>query len=269
MYVMKQQFDKALPMLHNAVTLAGDYVDALLLHNYCLVYNRMGRCKEAIECNKRLVQLFPLARNFQALGVSASVCSYSDPLGISAKLQANILVGAEQKNDACPHGYTLQLSYDSAGVTSIIQTGGAIYPDFPIPEHLHYFTEHQIAIVHLQNVLLESSSGVISKSCEVFTGDHLFLAKMSDFHGVNPTDITHVIPTPVASVLQQLAANYYHCMAEIFGRLLVLRDNIFVNGNEHGITTILVPSAGKPLLQQVLQMINAQNAQVIVFWNVY
>lgn len=264
MYVILEDFAQGFPLLQRAIELAGNDVDELLLFNYCLAYTRSGNCTEAIECNQRLVSMFPKSKTYLALGIAASTCGYANPIGITYKLEAAIAIGKEQKNAACPDGYTTQLSFDNvAEVATVIQHGGAVYPDYPLPAHLHSFLEHQIVIYHMHDSIIESPSGIISKGCNVFTGDHLFCSRLSDeFKGVPPNLTRKVLDIPVASVLQQHPNNFYHAIAEVLGRLLILRDYAFTNSNPFKISAIIVPANGKVLLEQALQLINYDQPQV-------
>lgn len=261
LFVLLLDYEKAIPFLETAVSLAAENVDEHTLHNLCLAYSRAGVCEKAITCGQTLVQKFPDSNTYSALGISASVCSYTDPHGIVARTEACRFAGKEQTTANCPSGYSTHLDYENAGkVYALVQPGGETYPNYALPPHLHTFIERRVSIIHLSDVIIEAPSGIISKDCDLYTGDHLFNSKIpEEFYGT--TSNLEFLDYPVAFAVQQNAGNYYHALAETLGRILLLRNNALTNDNSLGIKKLVLPIAGKSLLEQALDLLNAKQQQ--------
>jgi hypothetical protein len=118
------------------------------------------------------------------------------------------------------------------------------------------FTEKRVAVVELGDVFMEGPSGIIFRGapdCEVYTGNHLFTAKIPEEFtggGGDGGQPTERFSFPVASVVQQNPGNYYHAIAETAAAVAVLRESLL----KATPMKLLVPRSRSSLVGQALRL---------------
>ncbi|KAH3762654.1 DUF563 domain-containing protein [Pelomyxa schiedti] len=279
LHVLLYQYAEAIVFLENSLQKRPN--DRGNKFNLCLAYSREGRCEDTLSCSEELVQSFPSSGSYSALGVAASCCARFTKRGVEARTMGCMLKAEEVKTEKCPEGFKLSLDYSGAPHTATtILHGGESYGFDGTPRGLPYliFSERQISIIQLQNVIMYATgSGLLSHGCTVFSGDHIFDARIVEEFGAGGLNENPEVLRGyglIASAVQQNTGNYYHSLAETLGRIIILRDHLLlphyssvsamgeVKGKSKQALLIL-PQGGRRFLQEAIDLIGLPPHTVI------